>query len=271
MALTPELNDLVCRHGQCAEEARSEVMRDLLRNLCGCDYASTGNTTRAEAEQVAALLALRPGQRLLDVGAGSGWPGLYLAQISGCDLVMADLPLAALRNARERAVLDGVDDRCVAVVADGAALPFRDASFDALNHSDLLCCTPDKLGVLQECRRVAREGARMTFTVISLANSLDGADRRFTIDAAPKFVESDEGYAALVGRSHWHVQEHIDLTPEFLQFARGEGDGMEAREDALSQMYGAAEFAGRVKRLDACVAAIEAGWLRREMFVAVAG
>ena len=129
-----------------------------------------GGATRLEAEQVFGLLEPRPGARLLDVsGAGSGWPALYLAQISGCDLVMVDIPLASLRIARERAVADGLAQRCETIAADAAALPFRDASFDAFNHSDVLCCTPDKLGVLRSCRRVARDGARMTFTTIALA------------------------------------------------------------------------------------------------------
>ena len=92
---------------------------------------------------------LCPAAKLLDLGAGSGWPGLYLAQLTGCDVVMVDLPLAALRIARERAAPDGLVQRCTAVAADGAALLFRDPSFDALSHSDVLCCTPDKLGVLR--------------------------------------------------------------------------------------------------------------------------
>jgi protein-L-isoaspartate O-methyltransferase len=133
MALTRELSEMACRLGKCAVLARSDAMLDLERSVCGCDYGSTGGTTRLEAERIAQLLELRPGTKLLDLGAGSGWPGLYLGQLTGCDVVMVDLPLAALRIARERAAADGLAQRCEAVVADGAALPFRDASFDALN------------------------------------------------------------------------------------------------------------------------------------------
>jgi protein-L-isoaspartate O-methyltransferase len=41
------------------------------------------------------LLGLDPTVRLLDVGAGSGWPALYLAKISGCDVTMSDIPKVA--------------------------------------------------------------------------------------------------------------------------------------------------------------------------------
>ena len=72
MALTRELKELACRLGTCAELARSDAMRDLERSVYGCDYGGNGGTTRQEAERIAQLLELRPGAKLLDVGAGSG-------------------------------------------------------------------------------------------------------------------------------------------------------------------------------------------------------
>jgi hypothetical protein len=80
-------------------------------------------------------------------------------RLSRCDLVMVDIPLASLRIARERAVADGLAQRCEIVAADAAALPFTDASFDAFKHSDVLCCTHDKLGVavLSACRARRRQ------------------------------------------------------------------------------------------------------------------
>jgi SAM-dependent methyltransferase len=177
MALTRELNELACRFARSADIGRSLAMRDLERSLCVCDYGSTGNATRQEVERIAELLDLRPGARLLDVGAGSGWPGLYLAQLTGCELVVVDIPLASLGIALERAAADGQSARCRVVAADAAALPFKDGAFDALNHTDLLCCTPDKLGVLRACRRVARDGARTVFTAIAPAPTLTEPER----------------------------------------------------------------------------------------------
>ena len=271
MALTPELSELACRIGKCAELARSDAMRDLERSFCGCDYGSTSGTTRLEAERIAQLLELRPAATLLDLGAGSGWPGLYLAQLTGCDVVMVDLPLAALRIARERAAADGLAQRCEVVAADGAALPFGDASFDALNHSEVLCCTPDKLGVLRACRRVARDGSRMVFTVIAPAPSLADSERRIAIASGPKFVDIEDDYAVLLGQSGWCLRERTDLSKALSQSMRAELDGMLARADALAQVFGSGEFAERMKRQQATIAALDSGLLRRELFVARAG
>src|SRR6185369_10553488 len=105
--MSQDRNELVCRFAKAAECASSVAMRDLERSVCGCAYGSTSWTTRREADRIAQLLELRADVKLLDVGAGSGWPGLYLAQRSGCDVVLLDLPLAALRIALERATADG--------------------------------------------------------------------------------------------------------------------------------------------------------------------
>ena len=193
--------------------------------------------------------------------------GLYLAQLTGCDVVVVDLPLAALRIALERAMADSLSQRCEVVVADGAALPFKNASFDALSHSDVLCCTPDKLGVLRACRRVARDGARMAFTVIAVAPSLADSEHRIALASGPTFVDSPDDYAVLLGQSGWSQQERTDLTAAFLQSMRTDLEGMQTRAEALADVLGLDEFSQRVKRRQATIAAVDAGLLRRELFV----
>ncbi|MGF6970403.1 SAM-dependent methyltransferase [Paraburkholderia sp. WC7.3g] len=271
MSLAQDRNELACRFGKDAEFARSDAMRDLERSVCGCDYGSTSWTTRLEAERIAELLELRPAAKLLDVGAGSGWPGLYLAQLAGCNVVLVDLPLVALQAARERATADGLTQRCEVVVADGAALPFEHASFDALSHSDVLCCTPDKLAVLRGCRRVARAGARMVFTVIAPAPSLADSERQIAIECGPPFVDVPDDYAVLLDHSGWCLQERMDLTAEFLQSMRTHLEGMQARAGALAAVFSSDELTERMKHRQATITAVGAGLLRRELFVARTG
>lgn len=271
MSHAQDLNELACRFGKDAEFARSAAMLDLERSVCGCDYGSTSWTTRLEAERLSQLLELRPAAKLLDVGAGTGWPGLYLAQLAGCNVVLVDLPLVALQTARERATADGLSQRCEVVVADGAALPFENSSFDALSHSDVLCCTPDKLAVLRGCRRVARAGARMVFTVIAPAPSLADSERQIAIEGGPPFVDVPDDYAVLLDHSGWRLQERMDLTAEFLQSMRTHLQGMQDRADALAAVFGSDELTERMKRRQATIAAVGAGLLRRELFVARTG
>ena len=52
------------------ELGSARVLRELECCVLGCDYGGTSWTTRAEASRIAALLELRSGDKLLDVGAG---------------------------------------------------------------------------------------------------------------------------------------------------------------------------------------------------------
>ncbi len=87
---------LIERFAQEYRLGQAEVARAIERRVCGCDYGGTSWTTREEARRLGELLDLAPGRRLLEVGAGSGWPGLYLAATTGCEVTLADLPFEGL-------------------------------------------------------------------------------------------------------------------------------------------------------------------------------
>jgi cyclopropane fatty-acyl-phospholipid synthase-like methyltransferase len=117
----------------------SDATRELERLVIGGDFGANGYTTMAQADLMAEVLGLRKGQRLLDIGSGRGWPGLYLAKLTGCKAVLTDLPEQGLRVARNRAAIEGIAGQTMAVVASARRLPFDPESFDAIVHTDVLC------------------------------------------------------------------------------------------------------------------------------------
>jgi len=238
--------------------------------VCGSDYGGNSWTTMAEAEQVAEMLGVGPGDRLLEVGAGSGWPGLYVAGHTGCDLVMSDIPHLGLGTAMARAEADGLAGRYWAAVADGGALPFADASFDAISHSDELCCLPGKSATLASTRHAVRPGGRTVFSVISIPPGLTGATYERAAAAAPPFAESDEEYPAMIERAGWKISEHIELTGQYLDSARITVAAEEENGEAIQEVHGDADFAARLARRKLLVVVLEEGLARRELFAATA-
>ena len=83
--------------------AAAEVSRRVELAVIGGDWGANGYTTMTQADLLARELNLRPGMLLLDLGAGRGWPGLYLAASTGSGVVLADVPVEALRLAAGRA------------------------------------------------------------------------------------------------------------------------------------------------------------------------
>ncbi len=115
-----------------------DVITMIERAVIGGDWGANGYTTLAQADEVAERLGLDASKRLLDVGTGQGWPGLYLAKKTGCEIVITDLPIEGLRVAAVRAAEERI--RALGtIVCSGRRLPFRAGTFDALCHTDVLC------------------------------------------------------------------------------------------------------------------------------------
>ena len=108
------------------------------REVIGANVGASGYTTVAQADALIPELRLRPGTQLLDVGAGRGWPGLYLARKTGCDVVLADVPAPGLATALARADEAGLSDRAHPVRAAAEHFPFQSGTFDAVVHTDTL-------------------------------------------------------------------------------------------------------------------------------------
>jgi tRNA1(Val) A37 N6-methylase TrmN6 len=112
---------------------------EIERAVIGGDWGANGYTTMTDADLLGDRLGLRPGVRLLDLGAGRGWPGLYLAVTRSCHAVLADVPVEGLRHAADRVQAEHVSDHVGVIAANARALPFRPGVYDAIVHTDVLC------------------------------------------------------------------------------------------------------------------------------------
>jgi demethylmenaquinone methyltransferase/2-methoxy-6-polyprenyl-1,4-benzoquinol methylase len=111
-----------------------------------------------------AALALSPGERCLDVAAGTGVSTQELAR-SGAVVVGADLSLGMLR------VGQSVRPEVALLAADALALPFVDGCFDAVTVSFGLRNFVDPAAGLAELARVTRPGGRLVVCEFSTPSS----------------------------------------------------------------------------------------------------
>ncbi len=251
------------------EVSNLPAMRAIERAVLGCDYGGTSWTTCVQAEQLIGALELRPGRHLLEIGAGSGWPGVYLAKASGCDVTLVDLPLNALAKAVSRANDDGLAEQVSAVAGSGCALPFEDGVFEAISHSDVLCCLPEKLGMLAECRRVARDGAQMVFSIIAIVDGLQGDTYRRAVEAGPPFVESPASYSEMLAQTGWHVVDRIDVTDTHRESLCALVNGLNGSKDLLREL-GVDVVRDTRERRQEQIDAIDASLMVREIYDVVA-
>ena len=109
---------------------------------------------RAYKARVAELLAPRAGERLLEVGTGTGDDALALAARSGADVVGVDSSQTMVDEARRRGLRE-------VALADAAALPFDAESFDACWADRVFQHLADPAAALREMARVTKPGGRL--------------------------------------------------------------------------------------------------------------
>src|ERR687885_2084667 len=115
--------------------------------------------TRARLRRI---LAPRPGERVLEVGPGTGYYTLNVAQQLAPDgtLDILDLQQQMLDHTMRRAREHGITN-IVPTQGDAVALPYPDDTFDATYMTVTLGEIPDQNAALRELHRVLRPGGRL--------------------------------------------------------------------------------------------------------------
>lgn len=106
---------------------------------------------------------LRPGQRALDVAAGTGDLGAGLARQVGSSglAILTDINREMLSRGRDRLLDQGIAGNVAFVIANAECLPFPDRAFDCVTIGFGLRNVTDKAAALSSMRRVLRPGGRL--------------------------------------------------------------------------------------------------------------
>jgi len=114
-------------------------------------------------ERSYAVMNIRPGQHVLDVGCGPGIDTLILARQVGDRgrVVGVDYDAAMVGAANRRAAEAGVGDWATHRQADATALPFEEATFDAVRSERLFQHLHNPTAALAEMVRVTKLGGHV--------------------------------------------------------------------------------------------------------------
>ena len=166
----------------------------------GNDALWRAATTRA--------VAPKPGERILDLGAGTGSSSASLAR-SGAQVIAADFSPGMLAEGRRR---HGDIRNLSFVQADAENLPFGDDEFDAVTMSYALRNVHDPKRALRELFRVTAPGGRLVINEFSTPPSrlFRGAYRFYNAQVLPRVAR----VAGTNGDAYDYLGESIREWPD---------------------------------------------------------
>ena len=199
------------------------------------------------ARELVNLVAPAAGERVLDVGCGTGVVARTAAEAvgPGGSVTGVDVNEGMLATARARAPQGGASLEWRQ--EDASALPFSDGAFDVVLSQQALQFVPDPGAVLSEIRRVLRPGGRTGLNVLgsvrlnpaylALAEVLEqhaGKDAGAMMRSPFPEWSTDELREDLVGAGFREVQVRVDV-----RAVRFPSAGEFLRQEALSSPLGA--------------------------------
>src|SRR5215203_3094161 len=151
-----------------------------------------GSVLQTGRKRAMSLLNPRAGERILEVGVGSGY-GVNDYPVD-CHVVGIDLSRAMLERAAGR--IDDAHKKVIALAQmDAGALAFPSGCFDAVYVPYTINCVPDPIAVGQELQRACAPHGRMVFL-----NHFEGVPETSNV------VNALAGAMAKAADVNWHLR-----------------------------------------------------------------
>jgi len=170
---------------------------------------------REATAEVAAMVGIAAGDRVLDVGSGIGGPSRFLADKFGCHVTGLDLTEEFCRVAEMLAARTGLAGRVAYRQGDALDMPFEERSFDVVWTQHAAMNIADKPRLYGEMLRVLRPGGRLAvYDVLAGPGGPVHYPVPWAGDAVTSFLPTPDELREFLAAAGFEAAELRDTSPQ---------------------------------------------------------
>lgn len=227
------------------------VVARVRREAFGEDIGQNSWMIADECRMYCAWLGLRPESHLLEVGCGSGGPAIFIARTTGAQVTGVDINMHGIAAGNAMARMERLDSQVRFEVVDaGVALPFADASFDALLCIDAINHLPGRLEILREWCRVLKDGSRLLFTDPVIVTGLLSSEELAVRSSIGFYLFAPPGEdARLIREAGLVLEREEDVTENMATISQRRRDARRHAQEELLPLEGEQTYHGQQRFL----------------------
>ena len=203
-------------------------------DLHGMDMLHMGGL--AATDTLAEMARIRPGQHVLDVGAGVGGPARRIAHKYGAEVWGVELGASMHETAVALTALVGLQDRVKFKLGSALAMPFPTGTFDVVVMQHVAMQIAEKAQLFGECVRVLNaQGALALHEIFAGEGGPPLFPLAWASDPAMSSLETFEDCRERLSALGLRGGEFLDRSPEGQQYHLA---NMKAMQKALAEQEG---------------------------------
>jgi ubiquinone/menaquinone biosynthesis C-methylase UbiE len=174
----------------------------------------------ASSMALAQQAGIKEGQKVLDLCSALGAGLRFLVKYCKVQGYGLDGTPHMVEEVKRRAKRDGLDGAIEFRLGDVTHIPWPNETFDVVWGEDAWCYVVDKDQEIAEAARVLQPGGTIAFTdwVEGPQGLSDPDAERINTFMKFPYMESQQGYEALLQKHGFEVKVSDDLTPEFAEY-----------------------------------------------------